>query len=79
MWNDRLGGLYIYEQLIGDIMEQRIEIIYHGKCPQCGREQSERRAERVDVISFCPHKYTFQECNDIDKCEFYNLHMGLII
>lgn len=31
-----------------------------------------------DVISFCPHKYTFQECNDIDKCEFYNLHSGCV-
>lgn len=38
-------------------MEQRVEITYHGKCPQCGREQNERRAERVDVICpYCAHR-----------------------
>ena len=30
------------------------------------------------IIEFCPHKKTFQECNDLVECSFYNNRVGCV-
>lgn len=47
-------------------MECKVEHVYYGKCPQCGRSQNDKHMERVDVI--CPYcEYSNDKAQKIER------------